>query len=331
MTEIANGAGPPAPSRINRVVTWTALLGTVSALSTVLSWSHRTVPPVRVAMSEHWLALLLLLITFIAEFTAVRIRRADQIEALTLLEAAMVADVLLLPPAVATVIAITGLALASLVDPRRAMVKKIFNLGAHATGTALLVTTVSTIAHPGEGLSGTMVAALLLGTLTFAALNLVLLSWVLSAAIGTPIEGVDVRRLAAVAGHGGRHVRDRRRRRRGRDQLPRAAAFHPAAGRRPDLRLPRRRPGSGRTRAHREAGRHSPRCWRAGWWRTTCCCRSSSSCARRSAESAPASCWRATRRAPAASCSPTSRAWSSPSSARSTRHCSHSPARPPSW
>ena len=188
MTEIANGAAPAAPSRINRVVTWTALLGTVSALSTCLGWSHRTVPPVKVAMSEHWLALLLLLITFIAEFTAVRIRRADQIEALTLLEAAMVADVLLLPPAVATVIAITGLALASLVDPRRAMVKKIFNLGAHATGTALLVTTVSTIAHPGEGLSGTMVAALLLGTLTFAALNLVLLSWVLSAAIGTPMK-----------------------------------------------------------------------------------------------------------------------------------------------
>jgi signal transduction histidine kinase len=139
-------------------------------------------------MSSHWLPLLLLLVTFVAEFTAVRIRRADQVEALTLLEAAMVADVLLLPPATATVVAILGLALASLLDPRRALVKSIFNLGAHATGTAVLVTTVSAIARPGEGLSATMVIALLTGTLTFAALNLLLLSWVLSAAIGTPIK-----------------------------------------------------------------------------------------------------------------------------------------------
>jgi PAS domain S-box-containing protein len=190
MTETATaiGAAPAAPSRINRVVACTALLGTLSALSACLAWSHRTVPPVKVTMSEQWLALLLLLITFIAEFTAVRIRRADQIEALTLLEAAMVADVLLLPPAMATVIAVLGLALASLVDPRRAMVKKIFNLGAHATGTALLVTMVSAIARPGEGLSATTVVALLVGTLMFTALNLVLLSWVLSAAIGTPMK-----------------------------------------------------------------------------------------------------------------------------------------------
>ncbi len=139
-------------------------------------------------MSQQWLPLLLLLVTFVAEFTAVRIRRADQVEALTLLEAAMVADVLLLPPATATVVAILGLAIASFVDRRRAFVKSVFNLGAHATGTALLVTTVSAIARPGEGLSATMVLALLTGTLTFAALNLVLLSWVLSAAIGTPIK-----------------------------------------------------------------------------------------------------------------------------------------------
>jgi signal transduction histidine kinase len=188
MTENAMGAASAAPSRVNRVVASTALLGTLAAVGACLGWSHRAVPPVKVALSEHWLPLLLLLITFVAEFTAVRLRRGDDVEALTLLEAAMVADVLLLPPAMATVIAIMGLALASLVDPRRAMIKKIFNLGAHATGTALLVTMVSAIARPGEGLTGMMVVALLAGTLTFAALNLLLLSWVLSAASGAPIK-----------------------------------------------------------------------------------------------------------------------------------------------
>jgi signal transduction histidine kinase len=188
MTDTAIGEAPAAPSRVNRVVACTALFGTLAAVGACFGWSRRTVPPVKVAMSEHWLPLLLLLITFVAELTAVRLRRGDDVEALTLLEAAMVADVLLLPPAMATIIAITGLALASLVDPRRAMVKKIFNLGAHATGTALLVTMVSAIARPGEGLTGTMVVALLAGTLTFAALNLLLLSWVLSAASGAPIK-----------------------------------------------------------------------------------------------------------------------------------------------
>jgi PAS domain S-box-containing protein len=188
MSETAGGAAEVAPSRVNRVVACTALLGTLAAAGACFGWSHRDVAPVKADMSQQWLPLLLLLITFVAEFTAVRIRRADQVEALTLLEAAMVADVLLLPPATATVVAILGLALASLLDPRRALVKSIFNLGAHATGTALLVTTVSTIARPGEGLSATMVIALLTGTLTFAAINLVLLSWVLSAAIGTPMK-----------------------------------------------------------------------------------------------------------------------------------------------
>jgi PAS domain S-box-containing protein len=192
MTEMAGGAPDSAPARkvnrVNRVVASTALLGTLSAVGACLGWSHRAVPPVKVDMSQQWLALLLLLVTFVAEFTAVRLRRGDQVEALTLLEAAMVADVLLLTPAMATIIAILGLAIASFVDRRRALVKSVFNLGAHATGTALLVTMVSAIARPGEGLTATMVAALLAGTLTFAALNLFLLSWVLEAVTGEPMK-----------------------------------------------------------------------------------------------------------------------------------------------
>ncbi len=180
------GEPTASPSRLNRVVALTALLGTVAAIAVCLGWWGRDAPPVAVSMPTTWLALLLLAITSASELTAVRLRRGDEVEALTLLEAAMVADVLLLSPALATVVAILGLAVASLIDRRRALVKTVFNLGAHASGTALLVAMVSSISRPASGLSGPTVAGLLLGTLAFAALNLALLSWVLSIAGGVP-------------------------------------------------------------------------------------------------------------------------------------------------
>jgi signal transduction histidine kinase len=175
-----------APSRVNRVIACTAVLGTVAAAVACFAWSGRTTPPVAVSMSTPWLAVILLAVTSLAEFTAVRLRHGDEIEALTLLEAAMVADILLLPPSVATIVAILGLAVASALDRRRAIIKTVFNLGSHATGTALLVTIVSSTSKAGSGLSGPMVAALLVGTLVFAALNLALLSCVISAAGGPP-------------------------------------------------------------------------------------------------------------------------------------------------
>ena len=189
VTEVAM-TDPEAPanpaSRVNFVIASTAALGTVAAVATCIGWAGRGVPPVTVPLSTPWLAVILLVVTFVAEFTGVRLRHGDEEEALTLLEAAMVADVLLLPPAVATIVAILGLAAASLVDPRRALSKTIFNVGAHATGTAVLVTLVSLVAESGSGLDGGTVGALLLGTLIFAAINLSLLSWVLSVATGTP-------------------------------------------------------------------------------------------------------------------------------------------------
>ena len=176
----------PSASRVNLVIATTAGVGTIAAVATCIGWSGRGVPPVTVSLSTPWLAVILLVVTFVAEFTAVRLRHGDEEEALTLLEAAMVADVLLLPPAVATVVAILGLATASLVDPRRAISKTVFNVGAHATGTALLVTLVSLVAKSDSGLSGATVGALLGGTILFAILNLGLLSWVLSVATGMP-------------------------------------------------------------------------------------------------------------------------------------------------
>jgi signal transduction histidine kinase len=178
------GEREPAPSRVNRVIALTALLGTLAAALVCFAWSGRSTPPVSVSMSTPWLAVLLLALTSIAEFTAVRLRRGDEVEALTLLEAAMVADTLLLPPSVAVIVAILGLAVASALDRRRAVMKTVFNLGSHATGTALLVTIVCLVSKPGSGLSGPTVGGLLVGTLAFAALNLTLLSWVIQTAGG---------------------------------------------------------------------------------------------------------------------------------------------------
>jgi signal transduction histidine kinase len=176
-----------APPRVAPVIVGVATVGTLAAVATCLGWSGRGTSPVAVTggLSTAWLAVLLLAITALAEFTSVQLRHGDQNEALTLLEAAMVADVLLLPPAVATVVAISGLAIASAVA-RRNVMKSVFNLGAHATGTALLVTLVSAAAPAHAGLSAAVVGALLAGVLCFGAINLGLLSWVLAVATGVP-------------------------------------------------------------------------------------------------------------------------------------------------
>ena len=180
-------AGPAPAHRVNRLIVGVAVLGSLAAVATCFGWSSRSVAPVSFhgGFPTAWLAVLLLVVTALAEFTSVQLRHGDQNEALTLLEAAMVADALLLPPAVATIVAILGLAIASALA-RRDVMKSVFNLGAHATGTALLVTLVSVAAPPQAGLSADVVGALLAGTLCFAAINLGLLSWVLSLVAAVP-------------------------------------------------------------------------------------------------------------------------------------------------
>ncbi len=181
-------AAPDGPPRVTRLIVGVALLGLLAAAGVCVGWWHRDIAPVSVGdMPTVWLALLLLAVTAIAEFTSVQLRHGDQTEALTLLEAAVVADVLLLPPAVATLVAISGLAIASVLA-RRDLLKSIFNLGAHATGTAVLVALVTAAAPPNAGLSAAVVGALLAGVLGFAAVNLGLLSYVLSLVTRVPVR-----------------------------------------------------------------------------------------------------------------------------------------------
>jgi PAS domain S-box-containing protein len=182
-----------------RVVAASGLLGVVAVLVVGWTWSGRGTGPVLAPLSLAWLVPVLLAVTVASELVAVRLRHGDEDEALTLLEAAVVADVLLLPAGRALLVATAGLAIACLIA-RRPLVKTLFNLGAHAFGTALLVATVSALTTPASGLDGTTVVALCLGNLLFGTANLVLLAWVLAAATGVSArDTVDEQwRLSAV-------------------------------------------------------------------------------------------------------------------------------------
>ena len=129
-------------------------------------------------LSGGWLLPLVLLLTIAGELTYVRLRHGDEVEELTLFEAAVVLNVLLLPPAAAVLVPVLALAIASLVR-RRALVKAVFNLGSYAASTAVLVGTVGLIHDTSGELGFTTLVGLMLGTLGFTAVNLVCLSLVL--------------------------------------------------------------------------------------------------------------------------------------------------------
>ena len=138
--------------------------GAVSSLAGRVSWAHGGL-----------LLVLLLLVTVVGDLVAVRVRHGDEVEELTLFEAAVVIDVLLLPASAALLVPVAASVLCSLLH-RRAVVKTVFNAANHALATAVLVALVHLLVRPGEGLTTRAVLAILLGTLTFTAVNLTALS-----------------------------------------------------------------------------------------------------------------------------------------------------------
>jgi PAS domain S-box-containing protein len=191
--------GPFRLSPVGRVVLGSLLLGVTAVALVAWAWSDRTHGPVPAPIPDALLSPVLLAVTVASELVAVRLRHGDEDEALTLLEAAVVADVLLLPAGHALLVAVGGLGLACALA-RRPLIKTLFNLGAHAFGTALLVSTVALLAPPASGLGVRTVAAIVVGNLLFGATNLVLLAWVLAAATGASAqETVDEQwRLSAI-------------------------------------------------------------------------------------------------------------------------------------
>ncbi|MGH8867041.1 MAG: ATP-binding protein [Actinomycetes bacterium] len=135
-----------------------------------------------------FLAPALVILTGIAELVSVRLRHGDTLEELTLLESAVIVNVLLLPSGTALVVTAVGLTLAYCVR-RLALIKSLFNLGSHLAGSAVLLAAVRHIGGSADTFSGDLVAGLLLGALGFYVLNLTTLAAIFWAVNGSrPIE-----------------------------------------------------------------------------------------------------------------------------------------------
>ena len=185
---------------VRRLVLAVALLGVVLQLG-VGAVLHDAGPVVSAALGglpPYALLAGLLLLTVAADLVSVPVRRGEQVEELTLYEAAVVVAVLLLPARDALWLPVLALVLTSLTQ-RRDRLKSVFNVGNQAAATALLVGLVHLLAGPGLGWR--TVGALLVGLLAFSASVLLGLTRVLSV-VGQGQERHVLRdglRLAAVS------------------------------------------------------------------------------------------------------------------------------------
>jgi len=180
----ATGHRVPAPRRrLFVVVTGIVLVGAVAAALVV--WSAPRLGLTSSIFTLDWLggpALVpaLVTLTCAGELVAVRLRQSGAVEELTLFDAVVVVNALLLPPADAVLVSTAGLLLAYCLR-RRAPVKSLFNLGMYAAAASLLAFAVRVVAGQPDGsaFDGRLVAAVSVGTLGFAVVNLVCMAVVL--------------------------------------------------------------------------------------------------------------------------------------------------------
>ncbi|MCW2723294.1 MAG: hypothetical protein JWN35_215 [Frankiales bacterium] len=139
--------------------------GPVISLEGEMPWAH-----------EPLLLVLLLGLTMVGDLVSVRVRHGEESEELTLFEAAVVIDVLLLPAGWALLVPVAASVLCSVIR-RRELVKTVFNAANQAAATAILVAIVHPLSgQPGQTLHWRVVLALVVGTLAFTMANLVALS-----------------------------------------------------------------------------------------------------------------------------------------------------------
>ena len=167
------------PAGVRRLVA--ALLALAVAAQAAVAWLGRSSPPLADARHHlswaHGPALLgvLLVLTVAGDLVAVRLRRGEETEELTLFEAAVVVDVLLLPTWSALLLPIAASVVCSVVR-RRELLKTVFNASNLALATAVLVGAVHLLGGRSTALGPQAVLALLVGTLAFTVVNLVALS-----------------------------------------------------------------------------------------------------------------------------------------------------------
>jgi PAS domain S-box-containing protein len=125
-----------------------------------------------------WLLPGLIVLTCLAEMTVVRLRHGEADEELSLYEAALIIDVLVLSPREALIAATAGLVVASALQ-RRPVVKAAFNVGTYTAAVSTLII----IVHAAGGTPGVMTPGVLVGvvagTLAFTAVNLCCLAQIL--------------------------------------------------------------------------------------------------------------------------------------------------------
>ncbi|NJC74354.1 hypothetical protein HC031_32270, partial [Planosporangium thailandense] len=130
-----------------------------------------------------WMLAGLTVLTFLAEVTLVRLRHGDAVEALSLYEAALIVDVLLLPPRQALLAAVLGQVVALAVR-RRPLVKVLFNLGNFAASMSALIAVVHLVGGTPGTLTARALAGVLLGSAAFTAVNLCCMAAILSLVTG---------------------------------------------------------------------------------------------------------------------------------------------------
>ncbi len=167
--------------RLGRLVALVSVVGLVAQAAALLVVHHAgAVAPLTFPWAHGWpLVGLCLALTFAGDWVAVRVRRGEESEELTLFEAACVVDVLVLPGPWALVLPIVATVLCSVVR-RRGLVKIVFNGANLAAAVAVLVVTVHLVAAPGAGLTLLTTIGLTLGMLGLTGVNLIALSRVLA-------------------------------------------------------------------------------------------------------------------------------------------------------
>lgn len=152
-------------------------------------------------LTRHWLIPLLLVVTIAGELTAVRVRRGTEVDELTLFEAVVVVDALLLRPAVAIVVPLLALVLAEPLRgrPLPTWPRSATDVGCKAASMAVLVAVVRTLAVPGE-LGARTLLALCVGTLSYGVVSQLCLAGAGVPGLSSRAVLVERMRLSAVLG-----------------------------------------------------------------------------------------------------------------------------------
>jgi len=164
---------------ILRRVVGVVLLGSALATAVVLGLARHDSVLHGVEVSTVWLLPGLIVLTCLAEMTVVRLRHGEAVEELSLYEAALIIDVLLLPPRDALIAAAAGLVLASVLQ-RRPVLKAAFNVGTYTAAVSALIVMVHLIGGSPGVMTPAVLAGVVAGTVAFTGVNL----WCLAQILG---------------------------------------------------------------------------------------------------------------------------------------------------